>query len=51
MRWWLTHILLRLEKKGLFTSGMSGRTKAAPLLREGAALERSGFPGVPIWQA
>lgn len=51
MRWWLNYILLRLEKKGLFSSRMSGRTKAAPLLREGAALERSGFPEILIWQA
>lgn len=51
MRWWLNHILLRLEKKGLFSSGMSGRTKAAPPSPRGSGLERSGFPGVPIWQA
>lgn len=43
MRWWLNHILLRLEKKGLFSSGMSGRTKAAPLLREGAARKDQDF--------
>lgn len=51
MLWCVNHILLRLEKKGLFSSGMSGRTRAAPFLREGAALERSGFQRTLIWQA
>lgn len=47
MRWWLNHILLRLEKKGLFSSGMSGRTKAAPPSPRGSGPGKIRISGSP----
>jgi hypothetical protein len=51
MLWWVNYILRRLEKRGLFSSGMSGRKKAAPSFGMGAAPERSGFQRILTWQA